>query len=157
MLLNFFVAFILPVSVSLFLFRRYLWLYFTIFPFSAIVAYIFNFLGSYFDFWVLKPIMKDDSDFSFLPFNIGLYPVLGSLFVLSLKKRKKFLSTFLFFSIVTTFLEFIYLMFDRVVYSNGWNIFCTFISYVLFYSFISIFAFFLSRYIKKHNLNSELY
>lgn len=145
MLLNFSIAFFLPLIVSWFLFRKHLWLYVTIFPFSSMVAFIFNSLGSHFHFWALKPIIKDNSDFSYLPFNIGLYPVLGSLYVLMLKKRKKYLSSFFFFSIVTTSLEFTFLMFDRVEYSNGWNIFWTFVSYALFYSLISTFTFFLSK------------
>ncbi len=100
----------------------------TIAPFGSVLAFFVDELGFYFGFWNVKPF--DDDTIAELPFNLGLYSILAFLLILLIRKYKKALFTILVFSLVTTGLEFIYLIIGRVEYSNNWNIGWTFLSYL---------------------------
>lgn len=84
----------------------------------------------------IKPIFERAETISFVPFDLGLYAVLGSILIYTLSKRPFRLNpvlTIIIFSLITTFLEYIALLLGAIVYGNGWSIGWTFISYLTAY------------------------
>jgi hypothetical protein len=97
------------------------------------LAFTVNQWGFYFEFWDVTPILKDETA-SAIPFNLGIYPVLASfmIYLIQEKKRSPFFSIFII-TLFTTFFELVTLVTGKVIYHNGWNIFWTFISYLIPY------------------------
>ncbi|WP_018392480.1 CBO0543 family protein [Bacillus sp. 37MA] len=102
-------------------------------PFGVVVSFLTNELGLYFGFWEVYPF-PDLKTIATLPFNLGLFPILGCYMIFFIKKRMThpyfvvFLAT-----LFTTILEFIFVLMGKVTYGNGWNILWTFVSYLIPY------------------------
>ncbi|RIX50049.1 hypothetical protein D3P08_21070 [Paenibacillus nanensis] len=134
MLFNIVTGFIIPWLLASPLVQKQPRLFIVISPISALISLIINTIGFYFDFWHFKPIFSKNETISALPLDFGLYAVLGPLFIFFITKRPfgiPALISFLSFSLLATLLEFLGLQFNRVMYSNGWNIGWTFISYAI--------------------------
>jgi hypothetical protein len=136
MFYNIIFGFILPWVLTLFLIRKQPVLFIIISPVTALISISIETVGFYFDFWNFKPLIEKNQTISVLPLDMGLFAVLGSLFIYTLSKRSALLHPIyiiLLFSLFTTFLEYIAFHFKLVTYGNGWNIGWTFISYSIAY------------------------
>ncbi|MFC7393515.1 CBO0543 family protein [Scopulibacillus cellulosilyticus] len=133
MIQSFLIGFVLPWIFGIWLYLKNPKVILTIAPFMSVVAFTVNQWGYYFEFWDLVPILKDETA-SAIPLNLGIYPVLSSLMIhlIQTKKSNPYLWIFIL-TIFTTFLELICLILGKVVYHNGWNIFWTFVSYLIPY------------------------
>lgn len=101
------------------------------------IAFTIDEIGTFLDFWEVKPFLFRDKSFSTFPFNIGFYPVLTLLMMLLIHNKKfKPGVQILLFTMLTTFLEWVYLSIGNMNYSNGWNIFWTFFSYLIPFTFV---------------------
>ncbi|WP_425262364.1 CBO0543 family protein [Paenibacillus pectinilyticus] len=124
----------LPWVLVLFLIRKQPVLFIIISPVSALISMSINAIGYYFGFWNFKPLFDKTPTISAMPFDMGLYAVLGSLLIYTLSKQSVRLNPvfiILIFGLFTTFLEYIAFHFTFVTYGNGWNIGWTFISYTI--------------------------
>lgn len=136
MLFNVVAGFIIPWLLVCFLIQKHPKLFIVISPITSVISMLINTIGFYFEFWLYMPMFDKVETISALPLDIGLYAVLGSLFIYTLSKRILGVHpviVFLVFSLFTTFLEYLALLCDLVVYDNGWNIGWTFISYSIAY------------------------
>lgn len=132
MIFNVIIAFIIPWVFGIILYFKDRKLLFIIAPFGSAVSYTINMWGFYMNYWNCKPF--EHHIYSSLPFNIGIYPILGAYLVFFIRKRK-YKTYFLIsiFTILTTIFEWILLLSGRGRYSNGWNIYLTFITYLVAY------------------------
>ncbi|KSU84438.1 hypothetical protein GA0061096_0526 [Fictibacillus enclensis] len=114
-------------------------------PIGISTAFLINDWGFNY-FWRLKHSYKNLSLAS-VPYNIGLFPILGCLFISSIHYTK--LNTFLsliLFTIFTTLIEFWALKEGEIIYRNGWNIGFTAISYFIGYLVVFIYYKLLRKY-----------
>ena len=134
MLINILLGFFLPwVTVGIYIYKRDKRILLLIFPISALVAFITNELGFYFEFWNLTPILKEES-MSALPMNLGIFPLLACCLIYLIKSRNwNPILLILLFSLLTTCLEFIGVITGKVIYMNHWNLGWTFVSYLIAY------------------------
>ncbi|MHB8033836.1 hypothetical protein CF069_07765 [Clostridium botulinum] len=132
MIFNIIVGFIIPwISGIVFYFtdRKIL---FTIAPFQSVVAFTVNSFGFFYKFWSIYP--HEYSKFASIPYDLGIYPILSVYLIHYINKTK--LNSYLLIIIVTiftTFLEWLGILSGKVLYSNGWNLGFTFISYLIPY------------------------
>ena len=110
-------------------------------PLGAVVSFLVNEFGFYFDFWEVYPF-PDTKTIAALPFNLGLFPVLGCYMIFFIKKRmtNPYFVVFLI-TLFTTILEFTFVLTGKVIYGNGWNALWTFVSYV--FPYLSAYWFYL--------------
>ncbi|BAH07573.1 CBO0543 family protein [Clostridium kluyveri] len=144
MLLNITIGLIIPWITGIFLYFKEKELLLITFPFASSIALVINAWGFNRDYWNLYPF--ECQHISDLPFDIGLYPIMG-VYMLYFIRHTKLKSYFIISSTIlfTTFLEFLGVFTGRVFYSKGWNILYTFFSYV--FSYIVLYYFYL--YLKK--------
>ncbi|WP_230200287.1 CBO0543 family protein [Bacillus niameyensis] len=114
-------------------------------PFVSVVAFVLNEIG-FNNFWDFIPRFKNIS-LSSLPLNLGLYPVLGCLLVYSLQlSTRKPVVWMVFYGLITTGMEYVALVAKYIFYYNGWNIFHTFLSYLLAYILVFFYYKVMVRY-----------
>lgn len=133
MLLNIAVGFLIPWIFGTYLFRKDKRFMLLIGPLASVFTFIIIDFGEQFGVWNLYPFEMDNS-IAALPFCLGLYPINASymIYLIHTKKISQYWSV-LIFTFVTTIEEGIGLIMGRVIYDNGWNIFWTFISYLIPY------------------------
>ncbi len=120
MILHLLLAFLIPWIIGiLHLYKRDKMLLFLFAPYFSVSAYIINALG-----------------IATLPFDLGIYPVLGCYLIYFIKKFNRAYLIIFLMSLFTTFLEMIFFYFGRVIYENGWNVYLTFFSYLFPYLFL---------------------
>jgi hypothetical protein len=114
-------------------------------PIGSAISFTLNQFGFNY-FWEFHPHFKNLS-FSALPLDLGVYPVLSSFFIYYIHKKSlnRFLIVLLF-SFFTTGGEWIVYMLQKVTYLNHWNIFWTYISYTVGYSFVYLYYRVLFKY-----------
>lgn len=140
MLTNFLLGFALPWIFGFWLYRKNKVIVATISPFTAVIATKVNVILIQLDFYHIIPIFKDTESLSAIPFEVGLYPVLASwMTYLIWKKGHPFLQIVIF-SLLTTFIELLGVLYGKVLYYNGWNLFWTFWSY--FIPYISVYLYY---------------
>ncbi|WP_028400080.1 CBO0543 family protein [Ectobacillus panaciterrae] len=150
MLLNFILGLLLPLPAGIYLYRKDKKILLCTFPFTSMIAFLINELGFYFGFWNVLPIIDGHKSFSALPLDMGLYPVLGTLMVYSIKlKNKNPFIVILLVALFTTLLEYLLVQVGRVTYGNGWNIFFTFFSYLIPYAVVYLYNILLERVIRE--------
>lgn len=132
MTLNYILFFGIPLMFGIFLFYKDSRIFLTIFTFSCMLAFTANTFGIYKGYWNIYPYNK--SYFSYIPLNIGLYPIFGTCFIYLIHRTKinKFV-LLLSFSFISTVFKWIMLYFGRVAYGNGWNLYYSFISFFVIY------------------------
>ncbi|MGH0601781.1 CBO0543 family protein [Bacillus mycoides] len=136
MLFNILIAFVLPWAVGiLHLYKKERRIIPLIGSFFCVVAFVVNEFGLYCGFWRIAPFF-DQKNWSALPFNIGIYPILASYLIFFIKKTKRPYLMVFFISLFTTFLEMTLVLSGKVVYGNGWNIIWTFLSYIIPYMWV---------------------
>lgn len=132
MIFNIIVGFIIPwISGIVFYFKNRKIL-FIISPFSSAIAFIVNLAGPFCGFWSIYPYRY--GVFSSIPFDLGLYPILSVYLIYYINKTK--INPYLLIiiaTIFTTLLELFGILTGRVIFSNGWNLSFTFISYLIPY------------------------
>ncbi|MDR4314296.1 Uncharacterised protein [Niallia circulans] len=143
MIFNVMMVFILPWIVGCFhLYKKDRLIIPLIGPFFSVIAFTVNELGFYLNFWKVN---SSNNTFSFLPFNLGIYPILASYLIFFIKRRKSpFLYIFLI-SLFTTLLEVIYVLTGKIIYGNDWNFMFTFFSYLFPYYLVYKYYVFLKR------------
>lgn len=147
MIFNITVGFIIPWIFGIYLFSKYLDIFLIIYPFASVVAFIFNTLGMSLGFWTIVPQRYEH--IIALGSNIGLFPILGAYFIIVIHKKKYNLYAILIiFTLITTIIEFIIILLKYASYSQGWNIFHTFLSYLVAY----IIGYFFYRFIINKNI-----
>lgn len=136
MILNIILGFIIPWIFGIMLYFKDKKTVLIIAPFSSILAYIINEFCFHYNFWRVIPINVND-DYTSISVNLGLYSVLGCylIYCISRKYLKPYL-IILIFTVATTALEYLGLLFHLVIYANGWNIGWTFLSYLIPYLLI---------------------
>ncbi|KAB2395299.1 hypothetical protein F8172_14965 [Bacillus cereus] len=129
-LANIIFGFIIPWIFGIWLFKRNPKVILLIAPIGIAIAFLINEWGVNY-FWEFKPIFKNIS-LSAYPLNLGLYPILVCFFIyIEMKKQFNTLGLICFFTLFLTVLEKIAHLLGKVNYINGWNIFWTFISYLV--------------------------
>jgi uncharacterized membrane protein len=132
MIFNIIVGFIVPwISGVVFYFtdRKVL---FVIAPFQSALAFIVNSIGGFYGFWSIYP--HEYGKFSTIPYDLGAYPILSVYLIHYINKTK--INPYLLIiiaTIFTTLLEWFGILTGRIIYSNGWNMTFTFISYLIPY------------------------
>lgn len=135
MFINIVVAFIFPWLLVIFFANKVDKLILSLIaPLGSVLAFTIDELGFYFGYWNVIPF--DEDTIAELPFNLGIYSIFAFLLIFLIHKYKYPTLTILIFSLITTLLEFIYLLIGRVEYGNGWNIGWTFVSYLVPYYFL---------------------
>lgn len=132
MLLNLILALFIPWILSIFLLIKDKKILLTIFPFMSMLSYTIISLEHDIKFWTLEP--SKYNALPSIPFCIGLYPVNACYLIYFIRHTKINSYVLIFsFSIFTTFEEWLGVQVGKVHYHNGWNIFWTFISYLIPY------------------------
>ncbi len=98
-------------------------------PFASASAFLINEIWFYYDFGELHPFTHPKT-LNAAPFNLGLYPIIGCYMIYFLKKSKRPYLTIFLLSLLITFCEFTFLLSEKIVYANGWNIYWTFFAYL---------------------------
>jgi hypothetical protein len=133
MVINIVIGFIIPWIVGIYLYKKNRRMVLIIFPFASVLAFLANLFGFYFEFWKMTPVLKE-ATLTVLPLCVGIYPVLGGYLIHMIQQKKASpIFLILIFSLFTTFLELLFVIQGRVIYDNGWNIYWTFISYLIPY------------------------
>ncbi|WP_026571899.1 CBO0543 family protein [Sediminibacillus sp. JSM 1682029] len=134
-------GFLLPWIIAIVhLFRHNKTILFLIAPFSSMLAFTVNEIGVSLGFWSLVSKPPFDGTLAMLPYNLGIYPVLASYMTFFASNISRY-SLWLVFGIalLTTFLELLMVVMDRVEYGNGWTIGWTFVSYVIPYYLVYLY------------------
>ncbi|MBM7615817.1 hypothetical protein [Alkaliphilus hydrothermalis] len=144
---NWLIGFILPWIAGIYLYKRKAYIMLLITPFASIVSYVFNSFGYFYGFWHSTPLKY--GSLSTLPMNIGLFGILGSIYIytLELKGTPSYL-VLLTFTGVTTLMETVWVYLGFVVYKNSWSFGLTFLSYLFAYLLVHWYYLLL----KKHHL-----
>jgi hypothetical protein len=130
MITNILIGFVLPWIVGGWVLRKNRSVIRETGPVAGMIAFAFNETGYYMDWWKVTPVRGEI--LSFLPYNLGLFPVIGCLFIYTVQK-----STFhpalllLSYPFLITALEIVFRVTGKVTYGNGWNPGWTYVSYLL--------------------------
>ncbi|WP_435920869.1 CBO0543 family protein [Paenibacillus sp. DYY-L-2] len=140
MLFNAIAGFIIPWLFGLYLFKKSPIIILITMPIASLVTLIINELGFYFKFWSFNPSTPTDESVSALPLDLGIYPVLACFMVFWIRKtRISHMVGVIVTTMVTTLLEYSGYLADKVRYGNGWNIFYTFLSYLVAYIIVYVY------------------
>ncbi|WP_261133702.1 CBO0543 family protein [Bacillus sp. Marseille-Q3570] len=133
MWMNIIFGLIIPWIPGIYLIKKDLKIFLLIAPFASVVAFTFDVLGFHMEFWRISP-EREIETVAALPMYLGVYPILAA-YLFFFIKRSHLNRWILIFAVtlITTIIEFIGVSIDMVHYFNGWNIFWTFVSYLLAY------------------------
>ncbi len=144
MILNFILFLVIPLALGIFIYHKSSVIFLTGFTFSCLLSFTFNTLGVYFGFWNVYPYSQ--SYFSYLPLNLGLYPIMGTLYLYLLHRVKLNKAILLLsFAVISTTFKIILIYFGRAVYGKGWSSIYTFFSFLVLYYLGYLFYLTLSR------------
>ncbi|WP_088071933.1 hypothetical protein [Gottfriedia luciferensis] len=132
MLIYIFSGLILPWLVGFILLKKVPKIMVVFIPICVAIAFIINTWGFNY-YWSLK-VKFNELALSAFPFNLGLYPILGCIYICTIyfKKLNIFIAIILF-TVTTTLIEFWALSEGHVIYRNGWTIYLTALSYLIAY------------------------
>ncbi|MFD2087856.1 CBO0543 family protein [Brevibacillus brevis] len=145
MLVNFIAVFLIPWILGAWLYTKNDKIVLTIAPTFSVLSFVVNHLGVQAGYWEIVPVLENKS-FSGLFYDTGIYPVLATLLVYLIHRRR--LNPFILIVLITsgtTFLESIGYYFGRVLYANGWNFGWTFVSYLIPFSLTYLYYIFLNK------------
>ncbi|MCT8136717.1 hypothetical protein H1D32_02485 [Anaerobacillus sp. CMMVII] len=130
MFLNILFGFIIPWIFGLKLYDKDKKSLLLIGPFASVVAFTFDVIGQA-KFWRTKPIYKTKL-VSSIPVHLGVYPISAGYLTYFLRKRNlNSVLVIAIFSFILTLFELVSVKLKRVRYQNGWNIYWTFVSYLI--------------------------
>lgn len=137
MLINTLLGFLLPwLILGIYIYKRDKRILIVIFPIGALLAFIIDEVGFYFEFWSVTPILKE-KNMSALPMDLGIYPLMACYLIYLINSKPwNPLLLIILVSGFTTVLEFLGVITGKVVYMNGWNIGWTFVSYFIPYALV---------------------
>ncbi|UOQ42810.1 hypothetical protein MUN89_12635 [Halobacillus salinarum] len=145
MIVNIVVGLVIPWILSIWLALRSPIIVILIFPLGITIAYLANDWGFEL-FWTVSPTLKNPS-LSILPYNIGYFPFIATLFAfIKLKRKYKNLSLIVWFTAITTLLEWFAVYIDKVNYLNGWNHLLTLLVYLTGFVATSLYLELLTKY-----------
>ncbi|MGI8314317.1 hypothetical protein [Halobacillus mangrovi] len=131
MIFNFTVGFILPWLTAIILYRKARILIYTVVPFTALLSVLSNQIGMQNDLWALNPeptIVLFESLF----IDIGYNPIICAWFAYFIYfKQIRRLWVYGGFILLINGMELLALFTGKVEYSEPWNIYYSFIVYVL--------------------------
>ena len=134
MIINITFGIIIPwLTLGNFLYKKERKLIFYIVPFGSVIAFFINSISFNLDLYYLKPL--ELGTLSALPTNLGYFPLIGGLFIYTVRNsifNNKL--NIILFSIFSTALEYNFVISDKIVYSDTWNVFFTFLSYLFAYT-----------------------
>ncbi|MEF3309429.1 hypothetical protein PV433_10995 [Paenibacillus sp. GYB004] len=137
MTLNIVFGFVIPWIVALFWVRKAVDVFLLICPIASVVSLLINQFGFYTTFWCFTPIIPRIETISALPLDLGIYPVSASLMIYWIRRNKiKPFWIVIFVSSIITLLEFMGVLFGKVIYGNGWHVGWTLFSYLLAYGIV---------------------
>ncbi|CAN7408370.1 hypothetical protein LJR153_002625 [Paenibacillus sp. LjRoot153] len=149
-LINILIGFVVPWLFGIALFKKAPTLAILIFPVTAFISLLINVFGYHMKFWHFTPLIEGVETISSLPFDIGFYPLTGCIAIYWIDIKKKHpLIVLILLSILLTGLEYIAYLVGKVVYSHGWTIGWTFVSY--FVAFAAVYGFYALA--RKHRVN----
>ncbi|MEH7403642.1 hypothetical protein V7148_22055 [Gottfriedia acidiceleris] len=145
MFLYIIIGFIIPWILGVYLFIKMPKLIIIFVPIGIAIAFLINTVGFNY-FWRLKHSYNELS-LSALPFDLGIYPILTCLFIISIyyKKLKVYLAIIIF-TVSTTLFELLGHVKHQVIYRNGWNIYWTSVSYFVAYLLIYFYYKLVNKY-----------
>ncbi|GAA0375507.1 hypothetical protein J2S11_001191 [Bacillus horti] len=144
MFLNISLGFILPWIVAFFLIKKDRKLLVLIAPCGSVIASTFDLLGKGFGFWKVTPFSLELMNA--IPMYLGIYPVLATYMIFFINRKKwPRLVGILGFTLFTTILEGLGVVFGKVHYYNDWNIGWTFISYLIPFILVYFYYSYLKR------------
>ncbi|SDH46699.1 hypothetical protein [Alteribacillus bidgolensis] len=139
MFLNIVAGFIIPLILSFFLYKKYPKVIIFLYPLGISIAFAANDWG-YQYYWLVAPF-HDNPSLAVLPFNFGYFPFICYLF--SYFKVKQLMNSNLLlmvFAFVTTCIEYLGVLLDRIHYYGEWNIFFTFLTYLICFMITSFYV-----------------
>ncbi|WP_082234960.1 hypothetical protein [Halobacillus massiliensis] len=145
MVFNIIFGAIIPWIIIFFFFKKYPEIVMLIFPLGISIAYLANEWGFYL-FWVIEPIYKNPT-LSIFPANAGYFPLLAISFsYFKIKHKTNNTLLILIYTIATTSFEYLMVLFGKVVYLGGWNIFLTSLIYLTSFIITSLYINTLYKY-----------
>lgn len=129
------ISLFLPLALIFKLIRQDTKLVILIAPNACIVAYVINVIGFGGKWWYLKPLLGSQS-LTTLPVNLVFYPALGTFFIYLTEHSviNRFLLLIIFVVLTSSF-EKILIMVEWLSYCNSWNVYFTYITYLISYGF----------------------
>ncbi|MCI2254067.1 hypothetical protein L2D08_06780 [Domibacillus sp. PGB-M46] len=98
-------------------------------PFTSVIAYLINEFWIYFNFGEIYPFTVQKT-LPALPFNIGIYPIIGCYLIFFIMKKEHPHLLIFFTALCITLLECILVFTGLIIYRNGWNVFWTYVAYL---------------------------
>lgn len=138
MMLNVVCGFLVPWVFGVYLYHKNALIVLTVAPLASALSFVINAIGFGFGWWHLHPPIRIET-ISALPFDIGLYPVLGSWCIMLIDQYGRTIHLLLAFALGTTFLEGFGIAIGHASYGNGWNLAWTFVSYFVAYVIVCLF------------------
>ncbi len=96
---------------------------------SALIAFLFNDIGFSLKLWYVNPVKY--AILPMIPYNFGFFTVLGIYLIQTIIIFRRPYIFIGIASLVATLAETVLYMLNRINYDNYWNLFFTFLSYVL--------------------------
>ncbi|MGN7413065.1 CBO0543 family protein [Paenibacillus sp. SAF-068] len=127
---NILLGMVIPIILGVWVLRRNLTILIQYYALGVAVSACINSVGFNY-FWNILPNTRNQS-YAALPMDLGIYPITGCLmmYAIIVKGANPWLAI-LVASLSLTFIEWVAKMMGHVIYFNGWNIFWTFLSYLL--------------------------
>ncbi|MCR8656526.1 CBO0543 family protein [Paenibacillus endoradicis] len=137
---NIIIGFLIPWIFGLYLIRKAPVVILITLPIASLVALLINIFGFHLNFWSFTPFISGEESMSVLPMDLGLYPVI-SCYMIHWIRISQINHVVILFVVITftTFLEYLTLLMGKASYSNSWNIYWTFISYLLAYGIVYVY------------------
>ncbi|MCA0970667.1 hypothetical protein LCM20_08715 [Halobacillus litoralis] len=153
MFFNFIIGFIIPWSIAILLCRRVPMLFLTVAPVMSFISITCNQIGMAAGFWTLNP-QTDLLIFNSINIDMGFNPATGLIFtyMIYFLKWKRWI-VYLGFIIFLNGAEMTALFFEKVEYSQGWNISYTFLTYVVGLLFVDLYFTLLKKAIHRFPLS----
>ncbi|ARI77916.1 hypothetical protein HM131_14130 [Halobacillus mangrovi] len=148
MWINVLCGLLLPGIIIGYLFKKNPPLITLMYPIGVAIAFVGSDWGFGF-FWDVSPTFEHNPSLSAFPYKIGYFPLLSCLFgYIKVKEIVKTPLLIFLFSFITTFMELLAVWSGKILYSNGWNIFWTFVTYLAGF----IVAFLYIKILKKYKV-----
>ncbi|OAB29597.1 hypothetical protein [Paenibacillus macquariensis] len=129
MLTNIIFGFILPWIFGCYLFKRNLSFVLHVSTIAALIAFLFNDIGHFMDWWYVLP--KNYGTLSFIPYNLGVFAVIPVFALYQINNGGRTWLIIPLASFLLTIFEGLLVITGKVVYSSGWNLGWTYISYLI--------------------------
>ncbi|MCY7565898.1 hypothetical protein ABEX69_16815 [Bacillus safensis] len=131
MIFNILFGFFIPWMIFLFHIRKskFLITSSTVILLSGLIAFLFNDIGYSLKLWCVNPVKY--AVLPMTPYNFGFFTVLGIYLIQTIITFRRPYLLIGIASLVATLAETVLYILNRIHYDNYWNLFFTFLSYVL--------------------------